>query len=80
VLVGSLEFVLWIVAKLLCTCLCLFDAIVELHPIIDDKIFNTFFFEKQKWILYVIKVTNVQYMEASQNHFLSPRNCYKGNL
>ena len=28
---GSLEFCSWIVATLLCSCLCLFDAIIELH-------------------------------------------------
>ena len=36
-----LSFVLWIVAKLSCSCLCLFDAIVELHAM-NDKMFNDF--------------------------------------
>ena len=36
-----LSFVLWIVAKLMCSCLCLFDAIVELHTM-NVKEFNDF--------------------------------------
>ena len=38
VVMGSIEFALHIVDKLLCFCLCLFDAIVELHAM-DDKMF-----------------------------------------
>ena len=40
-LMGSFEFVLWIVAKLLCSCLCLFDASIELHYM-NEKTFNDF--------------------------------------
>ena len=35
---ASLNLALHVVAKLLCFCLCLFDAIVELHAM-DDKVF-----------------------------------------
>jgi hypothetical protein len=35
VLVGILEFSLHIVAKFLCSCLCLFDIVVELHAMDD---------------------------------------------
>ena len=38
VLMASLNRALHVVAKLLCFCLCLFDAIVELHAM-DDKVF-----------------------------------------
>ena len=44
-LVSSLEFVLWIVAKLLCSCLCLFDAIVDLNAITDEK--SSIFFSSE---------------------------------
>ena len=40
-LMDSLEFVLWIVAKLLCSCLCLFDASIKLHTM-DEKKSNDF--------------------------------------
>ena len=37
VLMGFLEFFfLWIVANLLCSCLCLFDIIVELHAMMKN--------------------------------------------
>ena len=38
---ASFHFVVHIVAKLLCFCLCLFDAIAELYAM-DDKMFNDF--------------------------------------
>jgi hypothetical protein len=37
------------VAKLLCSCLCLFDVIVDLHAM-DEKAFNDFLIRKSKWI------------------------------
>jgi hypothetical protein len=40
-----LSFALHIVAKLLCFCLYLFDAIVELHAM-NEKLFNDFLIEK----------------------------------
>ena len=40
-LMGSLDFALHIVAKLLCSCLCLFDAIVDLHAK-HEKMFNDY--------------------------------------
>ena len=52
---GSLSFALWNVAKFLCSCLCLFDAIVVLH-VVYEKMFNDFLIAHGKWILYVIKV------------------------
>ena len=37
---GFLDFFsLWSVANLLCSCLCLFDTIVELH-VVDEKIIH----------------------------------------
>ena len=51
---GSLEFSLWIVGKLLCSCLCLFDAIIELHTMDERNDFNDFLIGKWKWILYVM--------------------------
>ena len=42
------------VTNILCSYLCLFDAIIELH-IMDVKTFNGFLIEKWKWILKVIK-------------------------
>ena len=52
-LMNSLEFGLWIVARILCSCLLLlfflffflFDAIVVLHAM-DEKTFNDFLTEK----------------------------------
>ena len=41
--------VLWVV-----TCLCLFEAIVELHAM-DGIMFNDFLIGKWTWILYVMK-------------------------
>ena len=38
---APLSFALWIVAKLLCSCLLLFDAIIDLHAM-DKKLFNDF--------------------------------------
>ena len=38
---AQLSFALWTVAKLLCSSLCLFDAIVELHAM-DEELFNNF--------------------------------------
>ena len=43
---GSLEFTLWIVAKLLCSCLCLFITIIELHSM-DEKSSMTFSLESE---------------------------------
>ena len=40
-----LSFVLWIVVELLCSCLCLFDVIVELH-VMNRKTFNDFLIGK----------------------------------
>lgn len=40
--------------KLLCSCLCVFDVVVELHAM-DEKMFNDFLIGKWKWFLYVIK-------------------------
>ena len=51
---GSLSYALWIMAKLLYSCLCLFYAIIESH-VIDEKMFNDFLIGKWKWILLVIK-------------------------
>ena len=36
-LMSSLEFSFWIEAKLLCSCLCLFDVIVELYAMDEKK-------------------------------------------
>ena len=36
-LMGFLKFSIWIVASLLCSCLCLFDTIVELHAMDEEK-------------------------------------------
>ena len=38
---APLSFVLWTVIKLLCSCLCLLDAIIELHAM-DEKCSKTF--------------------------------------
>ena len=46
---GSLSFALWIVANLLCYCLCLFDAIVELHAM-NENTFNPFPTENESGI------------------------------
>ena len=43
---APLSFAFQIVAKLICFCLCLLDAIVELHASILEKILNGFFFGK----------------------------------
>ena len=40
------KFSLWIVANLLCSCPCLFDTIIELHTMNEEKFFN--FLWKQK--------------------------------
>ena len=40
---ATLSFSLQIVAKLLYSCLCLIDAIIELHAM-DEKMFNDFFY------------------------------------
>ena len=48
------SFSLQIVVKLLCPCLCLFDAIVKLHAM-DKKKFIDLLIGKQKWNLYVRK-------------------------
>ena len=45
VLLSPLSFALQIVANLLCSCLCLFDEIVELHPL-NEKMFNDFLMVK----------------------------------
>ena len=37
----------------MCSCLCLFDAIIELH-VMDESIFNEFLIRKRMWILHVI--------------------------
>ena len=50
---APLCFALWIMAKLLWSCLCLFDAIFELH-VMNETIFNDFLIGKSKWILCVI--------------------------
>ena len=52
VLVGSLEIYCQIVAKLLCSCLILSNAIAKLHAM-DEKIFNDFLIAKWKWVIYV---------------------------
>ena len=51
---GSLEFCSPVLGKLLCSCLCFYDAVVELQTM-NGKIFNDFLIGKSKWILYVIK-------------------------
>ena len=50
---GSLEFALRIVANLLCSCLCLSDAIIDVHAM-DEKCSMTFSSESE-WSLYEIK-------------------------
>ena len=40
-LMAPLGFALQIVDKLICSCLCLLDAIVDLHTM-DERIFNAF--------------------------------------
>ena len=45
VLMGSVEFALDILAKLLWFCLCFLDAIVELHAM-DENLFNDFLIGK----------------------------------
>ena len=50
----SLEFCSPDVAKLLGSCLCLFDAINELHAM-DGKMFNDFLIRRCTWILHVMK-------------------------
>ena len=49
-----LSFDLQIVVQLLCSCLYLIDAIIELHAT-NEKKFNEFLIGKWKWVLYVIK-------------------------
>ena len=56
----SLSFVLWIVTKLLCSCLCLFDIIIELHGM-DEKNVQWLSHWKWKWILLGIMVYIVHY-------------------
>ena len=53
-LLAPLSFSFWIVANLLCCCLHLFDAIIELHPL-KKKAFIKFLIGKSKWIVYVVK-------------------------
>ena len=48
-LMAPLSFSLHIVAKLLCSCLCLFEVIVKLHAM-DIRMLNDFFIRKWKWI------------------------------
>ena len=55
---ASLSFALYIVAKLLCFCLCLFDASVELH-LMDENMFNDLLIRKWKWISHVIKAYTI---------------------
>jgi hypothetical protein len=50
----SFGFALWFVTKLLCSCLCLFNAIIKLQSM-DEKIFNDFLIGKWNWNVYVIK-------------------------
>ena len=57
-LVGSLEFPLRVVAQLFRSCLCLFDAIVELHAM-GKKIFDDFLSRKRTWISHVIKAYSI---------------------
>ena len=40
--------------KLVCSNLCLFSAIVELHAM-AEKLFNDYLIGKWKWILFVIR-------------------------
>ena len=49
---APLSFAFQIVAKLLCSCLCLFDVIIELHAK-DEKIVNNFHTGKLKWDSYL---------------------------
>ena len=49
-----MSFALQFVAKLLCSCLHLFDVVIELHPV-DENMFNDFLIGKWMWIEYVIK-------------------------
>ena len=50
---GPLSFALQIVVKLICVCLCLVDAIVELHAMVE-KTFNNLF-QKVKLFFIIIK-------------------------
>ena len=51
---APLSFAIHIVAKALCFCLCLLDAIIELHAM-DEKMFNDFLMVKVKVDSHVIK-------------------------
>ena len=46
---ATLSFALQITTKLLCSCLRLFDAIINLH-VVDEKLFNHFLIRKRIWI------------------------------
>ena len=50
---APLSSALLIEANLLCSCLCLFDAIVELHAMLE--VVHDFLITKWTWILHVIK-------------------------
>jgi hypothetical protein len=41
-----------------CSCLCLFDANVEVHAM-DEKTFNDFLIEKWRWISSIIKASSI---------------------
>ena len=43
---GCREFAFQIKAKLLCSCLCLFDVIVELRAMDEKRLFNEFCYNK----------------------------------
>jgi hypothetical protein len=45
VFMSSIELSLWMVANIVCSCLCLFDAIIELHAM-DEETFNDFLIGK----------------------------------
>jgi hypothetical protein len=49
---ASLGFALYKVGKLLCSYLCLFDTIIEVHAMNEN--IEDFLIEKWKWNLYVI--------------------------
>jgi hypothetical protein len=47
VLMASLSFALGIVPRILCSCFCFFDAIIQLHPMVEGKKLITLSLERK---------------------------------
>ena len=61
---APLSFVLWIVPIVLCSCLCLFDAIVEFHAM-DEKSSNDFLIGSESGFYILFMLLFVYVVEAN---------------